>query len=381
MKKQLITFGVFLCFSLHAQEWISDLSCNSESSAMINEAITHVTNIEPLVALGLAKAARIVDKNCECSKIVIAAFSSADPNWGSRKSKLESVDSAKLSQEEKAWYDLLVSTTTEDEDWESTYNQVLSDFPNSPLFNWFATNRQDMNSYKIFAEKFPDHAAGAYNMLAYGHAYGEIGDGPDFDSAFELLDKLETLHDGPNSRDSRAEIFAMNEDFQSSLSNQLKAVDFATFASPYWDKATTYWRSMNKEDVSSNLVESQKNMQNAILERDVEEFNKYISDDSNLITGDSNLGDFYTFETDNFNLQQNFTWNSFDLRDFQTHFSPDMKTAVLTFYASGSYTFNESQEEVAYSTRASSVWIVSDSGWKCVHSNWAPYKSGTGIPN
>ena len=381
MKKQLIFFGVFLSFSLHAQVWISDSSCNSESSTMINEAITHVTNIEPLVALGLAKAARIVDNNCECAKLVIAAISSANPNWGSRKSKLESVDSTKLSPEEKAWYDLLVTTTTEDEDWESTYNQVLSNFPNSPLFNWFATNRQDMSSYQIFAEKFPNHAAGAYNMLAYGHAYGEIGDGPDFDSAFESLDKLETLHDGPNSRDSRAEISAMNEDFQSSLSNQLEAVDFATLASPYWDKAATYWRSMNKEDVSSNLVESQKKLQNAILERDIEEFNKYISDDSNLITGDSNLGDFYSFDADNFNLQQNFTWNSFDLRDFETHFSPDMKTAVLTFYASGSYTFNESQEEVAYSTRASSVWIVSDNGWKCVHSNWSPYKSGTGIPN
>lgn len=381
MKKQLLFFAIFLSFSLQAQEWIADSSCNSDSSAMINEAITHVTNIEPLVALGLAKAARIADNNCECAKLVIAAISSADPNWGSRKSKLENVDSAKLSLEEKAWYDLLVTTTTEDEDWESTYNQVLSDFPDSPLFNWFATNRQNMSSYQSFSEKFPNHAAGAYNMLAYGHAYGEIGDSPDFDSAYELLDKLETLHDGPNSRDSRAEIYAMNEDFQSSLANQLKAVDFATFASPYWDNATTYWRSLNIEDVSSNLVESQKNMQNAILERDIEEFNKYISDDVNLITGDSNLGDFYTFDTDNFDLQQNFTWNSFDLRDFETHFSPDMKTAVLTFYASGSYTFNESQEEVAYSTRASSVWIVSNSGWKCVHSNWAPYKSGNGIPN
>lgn len=381
MKKQLIIFGLFLSFSLHAQEWISDSSCNSESSAMINEAITHVTNLEPLIALGLAKAAGIVDNNCECAKLVFAAISSPDPNWGSRKSKLESVDHAILSPEEKAWYDLLVSTTTEDEDWESTYNQVISDFPDSPLFNWFATNRQDMNSYQSFAEKFPNHAAGAYNMLAYGHAYGEIGDGPDFDSAFELLDKLETLHQGPNSRDSRAEIFAMNEDFQSSLSNQLEAVDFATFASPYWNNATTYWRSLNKETVSSNLAESQKNMQNAILERDVEEFNKYVSNDINLVTGDSNLGDFYTFNSDNLGLQQNFTWNSFDLRDFETHFSPDMKTAVLTFYASGSYTFDESQEEVAYSTRASSVWIVTDSGWKCVHSNWAPYKSGNGIPN
>ena len=58
-----------------------------------------------------------------------------------------------------------------------------------------------------------------------------------------------------------------------------------------------------------------------------------------------------------------------------------MRTAILTFYASGSYTFTDSSEEVAYSTRASSVWIETDQGWKCAHANWAPYKNGTGIPN
>ena len=59
-----------------------------------------------------------------------------------------------------------------------------------------------------------------------------------------------------------------------------------------------------------------------------------------------------------------------------------MTMAVLTFYATGSYTFNDTNENVKYSTRASSVWIVTDDGsWKSVHSNWAPRKDGIGIPS
>ena len=68
----------------------------------------------------------------------------------------------------------------------------------------------------------------------------------------------------------RAEIAAMNNDYQTALSNQLKAVDYATFASPYWEKAPTYWRTLNKQDVSAGLIEAQTNMQNAILERNLE---------------------------------------------------------------------------------------------------------------
>ena len=41
---------------------------------------------------------------------------------------------------------------------------------------------------------------------------------------------------------------------------------------------------------------------------------------------------------------------------------------------------NESKEEVDYSTRASAVWIATSTGWKMVHTNYAPY-GGAGIPN
>ena len=381
MKNLIFSATIIFSFSINAQVWIEDSDCNSKSRAMVNEAIDHMTNLEPLVSMGLAKAALIVDNQCECAKLVLAAISSPNPNWGSRKSKLEKIDITKLSDEENGWYELLVATTSGEEDWDSTYEKVLGKFPNSPLFNWFGTNRQDWSTYSKYADNFPEHAAAAYNMLAYANAYGELGSGPDFDTAYNLLEKLETLHDGPNSRDSRAEIAAMNNDYQTALSNQLKAVDYATFASPYWEKAPTYWRTLNKQDVSAGLIEAQTNMQNAILERNLEEFKKYVSDDMALVTGDSNLGDFYTFNDNNLNQETNFSWNSFDMRDFETHFSIDMKVAVLTFYASGSYTFTDSEDEVDYSTRASSVWIATNDGWKCTHANWAPYKTGTGIPN
>ena len=382
MKIQLTIFILALSFHLSAQQWISDSKCNSDSAKIINDAISHLVNIEQLVAVGMAKAVMISDKKCECAKLVLAAASSGNQNFGSRKEKLSEVNIKKLSAEEKAWFDLLVATTTEEEeDWSETYSRAIAEFPNSALINWFSTSREDWSTYINFAKKFPANAAAAYNMLAYAHAYGEIGNGPDYEAAFASLDKLETLHVGPNSYDSRAEIAAMKGDYEMALDNQLKAFDYATSSSPYQYNLPVYWRKVNESEVSNGLIEAQKNMQNAILEGSIEEFSKYISDEFGLVTGDSNLGDFYTFSTDNITQGQNYTWNSFELRDFETHFSPDMRTVILTFYASGSYTFTDSSEEVSYSTRASSVWIATDQGWKCAHANWAPYKTGIGIPN
>ena len=55
-------------------------------------------------------------------------------------------------------------------------------------------------------------------------------------------------------------------------------------------------------------------MQNAILEGDKEEFSTFVSDEIGMITGDSNLGDFYSYSVDNLSEERNFTWNAFDLR-------------------------------------------------------------------
>jgi hypothetical protein len=142
----------------------------------------------------------------------------------------------------------------------------------------------------------------------------------------------------------------------------------------------TYWRSVNKENLVENLKNAQKNIQDAILKRDYEEFKKYITDDMQLVSGDSNLQDFYNFTNESFSRGADVTWKSFELRDINVMFSPKMDMAILTFYADGSYTINDSNESIDYSTRASSVWIATDNGWKTVHTNWAPYGGGSGIP-
>jgi len=131
--------------------------------------------------------------------------------------------------------------------------------------------------------------------------------------------------------------------------------------------------------LEKNLQEAQSNFQNAIIDQNLEEWKKYITEDMMLTSGDSSLTEFYTQTEELFLADRNFTWDSFDLKDFDIDFSPDMNTAIVKFYANGAYTFNDSKETVDYSTRASTVWISTGTGWKMVHANWAPF-GGSGIP-
>ena len=83
-----------------------------------------------------------------------------------------------------------------------------------------------------------------------------------------------------------------------------------------------------------------------------------------MITGDSNLKEFYSSIDEQFEVEPVIT-GSLLIYNMDVALTPDIKTAVLTFYAKGSYFLNEKPEEkIPYSTRASSVWIASDEGWK-----------------
>jgi lipoprotein NlpI len=372
MKKTILTSLMTFIFLLNvnAQQWIENNSCNKKASEIVNEAITSLSNLEHLMAIGMAKAALVVDKDCECAKLVIAAAASNNADWGSRDDKLKEINLKKLSEVEKAWYSLL---STPNDKFNESAGKALYNHPNSPLINWINA-RQDMDLNKAFAEKYPSLASGAYNTIAY--AFAREGD---FDSAYKALDYSLRLHEGPNALDSRAEIAVMEGDYQKAFNNQLKAFDYAPFASPYQPKLVTYSRNLNKEKLIKNLKEAQTNVQDAIENQDLEEWKKYISEDMMVTSGDSSLSEFYLQTEEQFLEKRNFTWDSFDLRDIEVDFSPDMNTAVLRFYANGAYTFNETNEKVEYSTRASAVWISTGSGWKMVHANWAPF-GGSGIP-
>lgn len=136
---------------------------------------------------------------------------------------------------------------------------------------------------------------------------------------------------------------------------------------------------MSDDEIKSALKENAVKLQNAILDQDLEEFNKHVDQDMPFTTGDSNLSKFYVMNSDRFDMEQKAKWGEFDLYDINVSLSSDSKTAVLTFYAKGDYTVDDS-ESIDYSTRASSVWVSTSNGWKIMHSNWAPLEGGTGIP-
>ena len=46
MKLQTTLLALVLTLSMNAQEWISDSECKSESAKIINQAISHLVNIE-----------------------------------------------------------------------------------------------------------------------------------------------------------------------------------------------------------------------------------------------------------------------------------------------------------------------------------------------
>lgn len=136
---------------------------------------------------------------------------------------------------------------------------------------------------------------------------------------------------------------------------------------------------MSNEDIASSLKENAVKLQNAILEQNLEVFNEYVDKNITFTTGDSNLSKFYNMSSERFDLEQKAVWGEFELYDINVNLSPESKTAVLTFYAKGDYTVGES-DPIDYSTRASSVWVSTENGWKIMHSNWAPLEGGTGIP-
>ncbi|MDC1321275.1 nuclear transport factor 2 family protein [Flavobacteriaceae bacterium] len=136
---------------------------------------------------------------------------------------------------------------------------------------------------------------------------------------------------------------------------------------------------ISDEDIASTLKQNAVNLQEAILTQNAEEFNKYVDKNIAFSTGDSNLSKFYMMGTETFDVEPTAKWGEFDLYDINVALSPDSETAVLTFYAKGDYTVGEG-DKVDYSTRASSVWVSTENGWKIMHSNWAPFGEGNGIP-
>ncbi|MDG2194580.1 MAG: nuclear transport factor 2 family protein [Polaribacter sp.] len=381
MRKSILLLAVFIGMSTafaqgtaSGAKWIKKTSCNKKAALVANQAMESMMNLEYLIAYGQAQAALLLDPDCGCAQLTIAKVSSGNKEWGSRKSKLSAIDRNALSQEEKGWYDVL---TASNEDYENEVNKAKSKFPKSPLFNYLF-KPFDFKAHKKFTEDFPNNAASAYNMVSYGYARGEYG-AASYEKAMEAANTSAALHNGPNVYDSKAEHAFEQGNYKEALQYQRKAVDFAIFASPYWEGAKKYYYLVNKEKIAERLIKDQKEMQDAMTNGDAKKFAKYIDANIPLVVGSSNLEPFDVLDA-TFKLTAAVTWKSFELYDSKVHFSPDMNTAVITYYAKGAYVVKGTDTEVAYNTRASSVWVDTDNGWKNIHQNWAPQKNAQGIP-
>ena len=368
---------VALCFTimLNAQ-WINNTSCNKTGALIANQAIEYAMNLEYMAAFGAANSALLLDKNCGCAQLTLAYISSSNPKWGSRAKKLKEISATKLSAEEKAWYNYMLASSEEQKVLDTT---LVRQFPKSPLINYLTTSMQDFNSFKVFAKKFPIYASSAYNMISYGYMNGSFGK-EDTAAAMKYVKMSQNMHDGPNSYDSMGEHYASMGDYENALNTQLKAIDFATFSSPYTTKAQLYYAKIEQEKISEKIIANQEEMQKAILGGDYESYKKFEHPEIKISTGDSNLTPFYIYTKENLNKDNGLTWDSFDLSNMKTYFSPDMKTAVITFVADGNYTITETNETVPYATRASATWTNTDDGWKILHTSYAPRKGKNGLP-
>ena len=374
--KNNLTF-VALCFTviLNAQ-WMDNTSCSKKASLIANNAIEYVMNLEHMAAFGAANSALLIDEDCGCAKLILAAVSSSNANWGSRSEKLKAINTTKLSPEEKGWHQFLTASS---ENREAVSKSLASKFPKGALMNYLATSPQDFNTFKAFAKKFPKYASSAYNMMSYGYMRGDYGK-EDATTAMKYVKMSQEMHDGPNSHDSMAEHYATNGEYEKALNAALKAVDYATFSSPYMKTAQLYYAKKNKKSISDKVIAHQESMQEAIMSGDYEAYKKFEHPEINVPTGDSNLNPFYIYTEKDVVIDTAITWEFFKLSNMETYFSPDMNTAVITFVADGKYTFTDSAKTVSYATRGSSVWNYTDDGWKVLHTSYAPRKGRFGIP-
>jgi hypothetical protein len=377
MKNILIIPALLIVAVVNAQ-WIQNSSCDKKANIVANQAIEYMANLEYLPALGAANSALLLDENCGCAKLTLAAISSQNPKWGSRIQKLDEIDASKLTSEEKAWYDYLrIVDNLKRSEFQIT---IQNKFPKSPLINYLGTSVNDFNSYKLFAEKFPIYSSSAYNMISYGYMMGAFGE-INMEEAKKYIEMSKNMHYGPNSFDSMGEHYASVGDYEKALESQLRAIDFATFASPYLTNAQLYSAKMSKDKISQTIMDNQKVMQSAILNGDYESYKEFEHPEIVVTTGDSNLNPFYVFTKDNLNEDAPMTWNAFDLSNFEVYFSPDMKSSVITFDADGSFTMIESKIKFDYSTRGSATWVSTTEGWKILHSSYAPRKGKNGLPD
>jgi len=373
-----IILGTMMLFivplSANAQ-WIETTTCQGESHEIANAAVSHLVNVERLTAVGMAKAALMIDQNCGTAKLVMA-LSAAGP--GTRPEKLAAIDASSLSSEEQAWHSI---ATPDREASDAALEAALEAHPDSPLFRYVeATRAGDPSAYQTYADAYPATSAAALNSLAYAYSGGEFGE-ENIEKGIELLDLAISLHDGPNLFDSKAEHYAMMGDYESALEWQIKAYDYAADAgSGYLQNLMTYNRTINADRLREAVIERAKGRLASVVEAGDGAAISFLTTSAEVSACDSNMEPCYVM-VDRLQRGNPVEWERWDTFDHIVTFNPSHNTAVVSYRNEGEYRVSGSDALTAYRTRASEVWILEGGEWMLWHSNFAPLSGGVGIPS
>lgn len=376
MKRLGLIVSLCMITSAAGAQWLTDMSCNSQSSKIADKAITHFVNLETSVAVGMANAALMIDEKCGTARLLKVNAAQGGEN-GSRSKKLKELDTSSFTDQENAWYSILTAPEGEGEKARKTF---ASKYPKVPFFNYWADiiDVDGKDNLHAYVKEFPKYASAAYNIMSYRYAQGYYGE-PDMDKAIETVKKVFLTHDGPNAHDSMAEHYAEKGDFESAFKHQIMAVDYAAGpANGYRFNAGIYFRHTNQATVTDSIKSRTKRRVAYQTKNDFKGLSAFYSDEAGFVACNSNM-EPCTFYASLQEEEPNHTWNRWNIRDLKVYFSPDMRMAITTFNSDGEYTMKGSETSVQYKTRASEVWIL-DNGWKLVHSNFAPLSIGSGIP-
>lgn len=375
--KHIILGTMMLCIvplSANAQ-WIETTSCKGESHEIANAAVSHLANIERLIAVGMAQAALVVDENCGTAKLVLALSAAGA---GTRPEKLAALDASSFSAEEQAWLSI---ATAEQEAAEAVLEAALEAHPESPLFRYVEASRAgDPTAYQAYADAYPATSAAALNSLAYAYSGGELGE-ENIEKGMEILDLAMSIHSGPNLMDSKAEHYAMMGDYVSAREWQIKAYDYAADAgSGYLQKLLVYNRTVNADQLREAVIERAKGRLASVVEEGNGAAASFITTSAEVTACDSNMEPCYVM-VDGRQPGDPVDWERWDTFDHIVTFNPSYDAAVVSYRNEGEYRVSGSDELTSYRTRASEVWILEGGEWMLWHSNFAPLSGGVGIPS
>ena len=379
--KHFLFLVIFASTGLLAQaqsSWFGNTSCSDHGAAIADQALVSLINVERPMAIGMARAALLIDEGCGIAKLVLA-----NASGDSQDALLSEAAAMNLSADERLWLDLMQS----DDPWQPAATALVEAGNTAPVFAWMSSwdnNRGTIaENMEGFVNDYPDHAASAYNMLAYAYADASWGvEEADMIRALRYLDLYEDAHAGPNAADSRSEILWNSGEKAGAWAAIRSAVDKGGNPSMYADRAGTIRRAMNEENLATAIHEKVATFwSGSYSEADTEARAALLASTSSHC--DSNMEACYTATKEEVlaALGAGAEWLSLEVSDVDVTFNSDYRTAVATHMNAGQYK-TEDGTVVDYQARASSVWSLDpwSGDWLLIHGNFAP-SGGAGIPS